>query len=280
MHNLIEFFIRYKYWFVFLLLEACSLIMLFRSNSYQGSVYFTTANTVAGTYYSVISDLTSFFGLKKMNESLSSDNTRLLLQIQELKDEISKLKTDTVETQDYGLGHKLIDAKVVNATLHRNNNLITINKGSADGVHPEMGVICSRGVVGIVSMTSEHYSIVMPLVNTTSSISCRLSKSLYFGTMKWQRGAINISYVTDVPRHAKIKPGETVETNGYSDIFPAGLPIGQVLNFENSADGMAYHLRVKLFTDFSTLRDVSVIADYVNQERKLLEAQADSLTSE
>lgn len=280
MHNLIEFFIRYKYWFVFLLLEACSLIMLFRSNSYQGSVYFTTANTVAGTYYSVISDLTSFFGLKKVNEGLSSDNTRLLLQIQELKDEISKLKTDTVETQDYGLGHKLIDAKVVNATLHRNNNLITINKGSADGVHPEMGVICSRGVVGIVSMTSEHYSIVMPLVNTTSSISCRLSKSLYFGTMKWQRGAINISYVTDVPRHAKIKPGETVETNGYSDIFPAGLPIGQVLNFENSADGMAYHLRVKLFTDFSTLRDVSVIADYVNQERKLLEAQADSLTSE
>lgn len=280
MHNLIEFFIRYKYWFVFLLLEACSLIMLFRSNSYQGSVYFTTANTVAGTYYSVISDLTSFFGLKEVNESLSSDNTRLLLQIQELKDEISKLKTDTVETQYYGLGHKLIDAKVVNATLHRNNNLITINKGSADGVHPEMGVICSRGVVGIVSMTSEHYSIVMPLVNTTSSISCRLSKSLYFGTMKWQRGAINISYVTDVPRHAKIKPGETVETNGYSDIFPAGLPIGQVLNFENSADGMAYHLRVKLFTDFSTLRDVSVIADYVNQERKLLEAQADSLTSE
>ena len=280
MHNLIEFFIRYKYWFVFLLLEACSLIMLFRSNSYQGSVYFTTANTVAGTYYSVISDLTSFFGLKEVNEGLSSDNTRLLLQIQELKDEINKLKTDTVETQDYGLGHKLIDAKVVNATLHRNNNLITINKGSADGVHPEMGVICSRGVVGIVSMTSEHYSIIMPLVNTTSSISCRLSKSLYFGTMKWQRGAINISYVTDVPRHAKIKPCETVETNGYSDIFPAGLPIGQVLNFENSADGMAYHLRVKLFTDFSTLRDVSVIADYVNQERKLLEAQADSLTSE
>lgn len=280
MHNLIEFFIRYKYWFVFLLLEACSLIMLFRSNSYQGSVYFTTANTVAGTYYSVISDLTSFFGLKEVNEGLSSDNARLLLQIQELKDEVSKLKTDTVETQDYGLGHKLIDAKVVNATLHRNNNLITINKGSADGVHPEMGVICSRGVVGIVSMTSEHYSIVMPLVNTTSSISCRLSKSLYFGTMKWQRGAINISYVTDVPRHAKIKPGETVETNGYSDIFPAGLPIGQVLNFENSADGMAYHLRVKLFTDFSTLRDVSVIADYVNKERKLLEAQADSLTSE
>ena len=280
MHNLIEFFIRYKYWFVFLLLEACSLIMLFRSNSYQGSVYFTTANTVAGTYYSVISDLTSFFGLKEINEGLSSDNARLLLQIQELKDEGSKLKTDTVETQNYGLGHKLIDAKVVNATLHRNNNLITINKGSADGVHPEMGVICSRGVVGIVSMTSEHYSIVMPLINTTSSISCRLSKSLYFGTMKWQRGAINISYVTDVPRHAKIKPGETVETNGYSDIFPAGLPIGQVLNFENSADGMAYHLRVKLFTDFSTLRDVSVIADYVNQERKLLEAQADSLTSE
>lgn len=280
MRNLLEFFIRYKYWFVFLLLEACSLIMLFRSNSYQGSVYFTTANTIAGTYYSITSDLTSFFGLKKVNEGLSADNARLLLEIQALKDEVSQLRKDSVGVQDYGLGYELIGAKVVNASLHRNNNLITINKGSSDGVRPEMGVICSRGVVGIVSMTSDHFSIVIPLVNTTSNISCRLSKSQYFGTMKWQRGAINISYVTDVPRHAKIKSGETVETNGYSDIFPAGLPIGQVLNFENSADGMAYHLRVKLFTDFSTLRDVSVIANYVNPERKLLEAQADSLASE
>ena len=173
-----------------------------------------------------------------------------------------------------------IPAQVVNSTLHKANNLITINKGEADGIRPEMGVICSQGIVGIVYMTSLHYSIVMPLLNVNSKVSCRLRNSEYFGSLIWQRGYADIAYATSIPRHAKVKKNDIVETNGYSDVFPAGLPIGMVLGIDDSADGMSYLLKVKLFANFPTLRNVSVITNYRSSERRLLEEQAEDITKQ
>lgn len=280
MGNLLEFLVRYKYWLVFLMLEAVSLVVMFRFNSYQGSVFLTSANAVSGTYYSAVSGVTSYLNLKSVNRQLSSDNVRLQQRINQLENELNALIADSLPLAGLEASNKLIDAEVVNSTLHRNANLLTINRGTADGVHPEMGVVCSAGVVGIVALASDHYSIVMPLINVNSHISCRLKDSEYFGTMQWEHGDAMISYVTDIPRHANVECGETVETNGFSDIFPAGLPIGEVVDFTSSSDGLDYLLRVKLYVDFSTLRDVSVIADYVNEERKLLEKEAESLSNE
>lgn len=280
MGNLLEFLVRYKYWLVFLMLEAVSLVVMFRFNSYQGSVFLTSANAVSGTYYSAVSGVTSYLNLKSVNRQLSSDNVRLQQRINQLENELNALIADSLPLAGLEASNNLIDAEVVNSTLHRNANLLTINRGTADGVHPEMGVVCSAGVVGIVALASEHYSIVMPLINVDSHISCRLKDTEYFGTMQWEHGDAMISYVTDIPRHANVECGETVETNGFSDIFPAGLPIGEVVDFTSSSDGLDYLLRVKLYVDFSTLRDVSVIADYVNEERKLLEKEAESLSNE
>lgn len=280
MGNLLEFLVRYKYWLVFLMLEAVSLVVMFRFNSYQGSVFLTSANAVSGTYYSAVSGVTSYLNLKSVNRQLSSDNVRLQQRINQLENELNALIADSLPLAGLEASNNLIDAEVVNSTLHRNANLLTINRGTADGVHPEMGVVCSAGVVGIVALASDHYSIVMPLINVNSHISCRLKDSEYFGTMQWEHGDAMISYVTDIPRHANVECGETVETNGFSDIFPAGLPIGEVVDFTSSSDGLDYLLRVKLYVDFSTLRDVSVIADYVNEERMLLEKEAESLSNE
>lgn len=280
MGNLLEFLVRYKYWLVFLMLEAVSLVVMFRFNSYQGSVFLTSANAVSGTYYSAVSGVTSYLNLKSVNRQLSSDNVRLQQRINQLENELNALIADSLPLAGLEASNNLIDAEVVNSTLHRNANLLTINRGTADGVHPEMGVVCSAGVVGIVALASDHYSIVMPLINVNSHVSCRLKDSEYFGTMQWEHGDAMISYVTDIPRHANVECGETVETNGFSDIFPAGLPIGEVVDFTSSSDGLDYLLRVKLYVDFSTLRDVSVIADYVNEERKLLEKEAESLSNE
>lgn len=280
MGNLLEFLVRYKYWLVFLMLEAVSIVVMFRFNSYQGSVFLTSANAVSGTYYSAVSGITSYLNLKSVNRQLSSDNVRLQQRINQLENELNALIADSLPLAGLEASNKLIDAEVVNSTLHRNANLLTINRGTADGVHPEMGVVCSAGVVGIVALASDHYSIVMPLINVNSHISCRLKDSEYFGTMQWEHGDAMISYVTDIPRHANVECGETVETNGFSDIFPAGLPIGEVVDFTSSSDGLDHLLRVKLYVDFSTLRDVSVIADYVNEERKMLEKEAESLSNE
>ncbi len=276
MHALIDLLVQCKHWLLFLLLEVISLLFLVSYNGYQKSVFFTTANDVVGTTYNVISAVTSYLHLQEENRALEATNERLRKQVYELSQQIKATQLDSTKRLP-SLPHKydLIPAQVVNMTLHKANNLITINKGEADGVRPEMGVVCSRGVVGIVYMTSRHYSIVMPLLNTNSKISCRLRHSEYFGSLVWQRGYADIAYVTSIPRHAPVKEKDIVETNGFSDIFPPGLPIGCVQRIGDSADGMSYMLRVKLFANFTTLREVSVIANYGSPERHLLETLAE-----
>ena len=275
MRALIDLIIHNKHWFVFLLLEVISLVFLFSHNGYQKSVYFTTANDVIGSAYNVISGITSYLHLKEENNGLEAVNEQLRKEVYEMRQQMKAMQKDSIKRMPaLSLKYDVVSAQVVNMTIHKPNNLITINKGEADGIRPEMGVICSRGVVGIVYMTSRHYSIVMPLLNVNSKISCRLRNSEYFGSLVWQRGYADIAYVTSVPRHAPVKTKEIVETNGYSDIFPPGLPIGVVQHVGDSPDGISYFLRVKLFANFPTLREVSVITNYSSSERRELEEMA------
>lgn len=275
MRALIDIIVKNKHWFLFLLLEVISLIFLFSHNGYHKNVYFTTANGVVGSTYDVISSITAYLHLKEENAALERKNEQLRQELYELKQAQELARLDSTKHM-YALARKydVVHAQVVNMTLHKANNLITINKGEADGIRPEMGVICSRGVVGIVYMTSRHYSIVIPLLNVNSKISCRLRHSEYFGSLIWKRGYANIAYVTSIPRHAPVKKKDIVETNGFSDIFPPGLPIGSIQGIGDSADGMSYQLKVKLFANFATLREVSVITNYTAQERRQLEYQA------
>ena len=175
--------------------------------------------------------------------------------------------------------YKLIPAKVVTSELHKKNNLMTINSGSAEGVEPGMGVACGQGVVGVTFICSDHYSVVIPVLNATSSrISCTIRNRGYFGVLRWYGEESGYAYVEDIPRHARFKRGEWVETNGYSSIFPAGVLVGQIVEVYNARDGLSYKLKVRLSTDFGTLRDVVVISDKSIAERmRLMQAARDSL---
>ena len=275
MRALIDLIIKNKHWFVFIGLEVLSLAFLFSYNGYQKSVYFTTATDVVGSTYNVISGITSYLHLQEENQALEQTNEELRRQIIEIQRQIDEHHLDSIlRMPSLPKKYDLVHAQVINGTLHKSNNLLTINKGEADGIHPEMGVVCSQGVVGIVYMTSEHYSIVMPILHVNSKISCRLRNSEYFGSLIWQRGYADIAYVTSIPRHAEVAPKDIVETNGFSDIFPPGLPIGMVHRINDSTDGISYMLRVKLFTNFTTLRNVSVITNYQSAERRQLEETA------
>ena len=281
MRALIDLIIKNKHWFLFILLEVISLVFLFSYNGYQKSVYFTTANDVVGSTYNVISGITSYLHLQENNRKLEAKNEQLRKQVYAMRQQLEAIGRDSIKSlPELPQIYHTIPAQVVNITLHKANNLITINKGEADGILPEMGVICSQGIVGIVYMTSRHYSIVMPLLNVNSKVSCRLRDSEYFGSLIWQRGYVNIAYATSIPRHAKVKKGDIVESNGYSDIFPPGLPIGRVVGLDDSTDGMSYLLKVSLFANFSTLREVSVITDYHSPERRMLEEQAEDPTKQ
>lgn len=277
MKNLIDFFVNYKHWFVFILLEVVSLVLLFNYNGYQKSVYFTTANGVVGSIYNAISSVSSYINLQTVNRQMEQDNEALRMEVRELKQKLIDMGVDSLEIEGLSSQYRMVNAQVINSTIHRGANLMTINKGEADGIKPEMGVVSSSGVVGIVYMTSTHYSIIMPLVSIHSKISCRIKESEYFGSLIWKRGSPDVAFATGFPRHAKLNIGDTIETNGYSDIFPPDIPIGRVFKIMNSEDGMSYMLKVQLFTDFKNLREVSVITNYRAPERTILEAEADSL---
>lgn len=275
MRALIDLIIKSKHWFLFVLLEVISLGMLFSTNGYPRCVAFTTANDVVGSFYDVISSVTSYLNLQEENHRLEVANQKLRRKLYAMEQEDAEARCDTARRMEsLPSRYELIHAQIVNNTVHNAFNLITINKGKADGVQPEMGVVCSDGVVGIVYMTSAHYSIVTPLLNENSKISCRLRKSEFFGSLIWKHGDVNTAYLTNIPRHAKVKRGDIVETNGYSDIFPSGLPMGVVSHVGDSPDGMSYMLRVRLFTNFATLREVAVIKNFTSKERKFLEEVA------
>ena len=284
MHNLTEFLAKHNHWFVFLVLEVVSMVLLFRYNSYQGSVWFSSANAVTGKVYEWDSAVESYFSLSSVNSQLTQRNVLLEQQVRALNDSIAHL-THSQETAVERLarmtpfqGCKLLPAQVVTNTVNRYNNLITLDKGAADGVKRDMGVVCGMGLVGIVYLVSEHYSIVIPVLNGHSNISCIIQGRGYFGYLRWRGGSSQLAYLEDVPRHAHFKLGDYVVTSGYSSVFPSGVMVGKVLHVFNSADGLSYRVQVKLSTDFARLRDVCLVDDSALQERiDLMRAAQDSI---
>ena len=282
MRNLLDFLARHNHWFLFVLLEVVSFVLLFKYNSYQGSVWFSSANAVAGKVYDASSAVDQYFSLVDVNRKLTERNVYLERELARLTDTATVAAKDSTYMQRMQAGvlrkYKSVPARVVSNSLDKLNNFITIDKGTADGVGKDMGVACGLGVVGIVYLTAEHYSVVIPVLNSKSNISCSIRGRGYFGYLHWYGDRPDEAYLDDVPRHARFRIGDIVVTSGYSAVFPPGMLVGKIMRVYNSANGMSYRLRVKLSTDFGNLRDVCVINDSEMMEQmKLLEAANDSL---
>lgn len=282
MRNLLDFLAKYSYWLLFALLEAISFVLLFRFNSYQGSVWFSSANIVTGKIYDTSSKIESYFQLSKINEQLTQRNLYLEQRLAKLERDLGDSVADVAMNKSLLLQslhpYRLIPAKVVGMSWNRRDNLLTINKGEADGVKKDMGVVCGTGVVGIVYLTSAHYAIVIPVLNSQSNISCIIQGRGYFGYLHWTGGNTSEAYVDDVPRHAHFKLYENVVTSGYSSVFPAGVMVGKILHVYNSTDQMSYRLKVELATDFGKLRDVCVIDNTaLSEQADIMRAAEDSI---
>ncbi len=282
MHNLLEFLQKYHHWFLFVVLEIVSLVLLFQYNSYQGSVWFSSANAAVGKINEGRAGMESYFSLTHVNEQLTMRNFYLERQVAQLRRLYGELTSDTSvlerqELQFLGQYH-LVPAKVITNELDKEENLITINCGSADGVDVGMGVACGQGIVGVTYLVSDHYTVVIPVLNTSSRISCAIRGHGYFGVLRWDGKDAGVAYLEDIPRHARFKRGDWVETNGYSSIFPPGVLVGKIETVYNSVDGLSYRVKVRLSTDFGRLRDVVVINDKSIEERvRLLQSARDSL---
>ncbi len=280
MRNLLNFLIKYNYWFLFVLLEVVSLSLLFRFNHYQGSTFFTSSNVVAGEAYKLRSSITSYFYLKDANEDLLDRNVMLEKQLAALKKELMERNEDSLGIDSMLTnslrGINLIKANVVDNSLTKTDNYVTLDKGSDDGIRKDMGVIDRNGVVGVVYMTTPKYSLVISILHSKSNISCKILGSGYFGPLKWEGGDSRYAYLSDLPRHAKFSLGDTLVTSGYSEIFPSGIMVGTVDHIGNSKDGLSYQLKIRLATDFGKLNSVRIIPVSFKKELMVLKQMEES----
>lgn len=275
MRNLLDFLIKYNYWFLFLLLETICFLLLFRFNNYQKGVFFTSANVVAGKVYEVSGGVVSYFHLKAVNEALLDRNVMLEQQIVSLENALKAHVVDSAEIariKESPVGeYEVFKANVINNSISRTDNYITIDKGELDGIRPDMGVLDANGVVGIVYMTSSHYSVVISLLNSKSSINCKILGRDYSGSLSWEHGDSRYAFLNDLPRHATVTKGDTVVTSGYSTVFPPGMMVGTIDEISDSNDGLSYLLSVKLAADFSRLTTVRLFSKNGQKEQLDLE---------
>lgn len=284
MRNLIDFLARHNHWFLFILLEVLSFVLLFHYNSYQGSVWFSSANAVSGKVFECNASVTQYFSLVDVNKTLTERNIYLERQVEQLTEQLEKAGRDSTEIERMQTSVlkdcNTIPAKVVSCSLNKLNNFITIDKGYADGVRKDMGVVCGTGVVGIVYLVSEHYSVLIPVLSSVSNISCTIRSRGYFGYLHWKGGSPEEAYIDDIPRHARFKLGDVIVTSGYSSVFPPGIVVGKIKHVYNSANGLSYRLKITLSTDFGRLRDVCVINDKeMDRKLEILHAAEDSISA-
>ncbi len=239
--------------------------MLFHGNPYQHHVYLTSAGRIASGVYETANNITGYFHLRDINEDLQQRNASLEMEVIELRNSLTKL-SDIVKSDSLGVDSSLsryefIIAHVINNSISHPHNFLTIEKGSLDGVTPEMGVVDHNGVVGIVNVTGEHTSRVISLLNNDLRLSCKVKGSDAFGSLVWDGRSPREAVLEELPRHVQFEPGDTVITSGYSVVFPEGIPVGIIVSHHKDDDDNFYSLRVRLLSDFSTLSTVRVIKD-------------------
>lgn len=258
------------------MLIAISFYLVFSQNPYQRSVYLTSANSLTGKLYGVSNKISSFLHLSKNNRLLLEKYAELEEELLALKTLVAEQEGDSIYTDafidkdDAVKQFEFIPAEVVNISFSGPNNFITIDKGSLQGIKPDMGVVSHSGIVGVVHKVSHRYSTVIPIINPKFRLSAKLKNSENTGSVSWNGKDIGVAQIGELPKHEVFKPGDTVVTS-FSRIFPKDIVIGYVTGQLQSKDDNFNILNVKIATDFHSIMGVLIINDVFSEERHQLE---------
>ena len=276
MRNLLDFLLKNSKWFLFILYVVISCWLLFSKTPYQHHVYLTSASKVCAFVYGTASGVTEYFNLHDINEDLQIRNASLEQEVIELRHRLrvfnDEAYADSLANDSLMSQFKFVIAHVISNSVSRPNNYITLDKGSLDGVKPEMGVVDQNGVVGIVNVVGDHSSRVISVLNPKMRLSCKVKGSEYFGTLVWDGKNADEAVLEEMPRHERFAKGDTIVTSGYSAVFPEGIPVGTILSHPKEHDDNFYALRIKPFTDFNTLSTVRVIENLMKDELNMISA--------
>jgi rod shape-determining protein MreC len=256
MQQIFNFVFKNSYRMLFLLLMFISLLLTIQSHSYHKSKIISSANSFTGGVYQMTNNIEGYFDLKIQNEELAKENARLKSLLFNIKDSTKVPSIDSIN------GVKKIDiiiAKVIKNSYSSQVNFLTLDSGSKQGVQPEMGVINSLGIVGVIENVSPKYSTVLSILNTESPINAKIKKSNHIGSLTWNGKNTGYVQLVDVPRLASVKKGDTIVTGAQSTIFPENINIGSIEKIYIDNQTNFYTIDVKLFNDMTSLGHVYII---------------------
>jgi len=270
MRNIFLFIWKNNFFFLFLLFEVFSFILIIQNNAYQKSAFINRTNDFFGSINGKINGIYDYFHLAETNRQLAEENARL--HSNEIKSfNITDKKVYTLNDTVYKQEFNYIEAKVVNNSINRRKNYLTLNKGSKNGIKKDMGVISPQGVVGIVADVSPNYSTVMSVLNIDTKISAKLKTSGQIGSVAWNGTNYRKGKLNDMPTHVKLQQGDTIITSGFSAIFPEGINVGYVLDYKLKNSEIFYDIDIAFSVDFNKLSYVYVINNILKMEQLLLE---------
>ncbi len=265
MRNLLDFIVRFSSWFVFAFYAVVSCALLFDRNPYQHHVWLTSAGSVAAGVYDVSNNVTGYFSLRAINEDLQRRQADLEEEVAALRTQLrtarEALAQDSLAAIDSVRQFRFIVATAISNSVTRPYNYITLDKGEADGLQPEMGVMDQNGVVGVVNVTGKHHARVISLLNPNFRLSCKLRGSDAFGSLVWDGKSPREALLEELPKHTRFHKGDTIITSGYSAMFPEGIPVGTIIGSARGEDDNFFTLRIRLLTDFTALSTVKVISN-------------------
>ena len=270
MRNLLAFVLKHHFVIVFLFLQMISIWLMVHNNGYQGSQVLNSSNQVVANVYTAASNTSDYFSLKQENDKLALENSVLrnflksnysILPLREFE------KNDTLYKQQY----TFMNAKVVNSSVNKRRNFLTLNVGTDQGIRQDMAVMSSEGIVGIVTNVSANFSSVMSILHKDVRVNCQLKKDGSYGPLIWDGKDYKYCLLTDIPTHAKIKAGDTVITSELSGIFPEGIMVGTVESYERRQNEGFYTAKIKLSADLKKVNHIYVIKNKFKTERDSLE---------
>jgi len=271
MQQLIYFIQKYRYFLFFLFLELIAFQLIINNLSFHKSKFINSASSITGDFYSKTNSIRDYFQLDTENKELLNENLILRNKLEKLSQSIDTSPMIKIfEKTDFRQRYSYIQGRIEKNQFRNNYNFLTINLGKKDSLVPEMGVINSKGILGITENVLQRYSRVRSILNKNSKINAKLKNSDYFGTLTWDGLDYNNTQLLDIPRQAKLKVGDTIITGGMSSIFPEGIPIGSIDNIVNEAS-IKRIINIKLFNDMSNLKNIYVVKDFDKQQLMNLE---------
>ncbi len=270
MRNLYQFIIRNHFFFLFLLMEVLALLLTFSKQQYHQTFFLHSANTLSAKTYQIFDRVISYANLRQVNQELVEENL-LLLEWASVNFLITDQEAFTLNDSLFQRRFTYRHARVINNSVNRRNNYMTLNKGRAHGIAPDMGVLSPYGVLGIVKNVSENFSSVMSLLHSDMMLSVKMKKNNHIGTLRWEGPDYRLAHVGYIPPHLDLARGDTILTSGFSSIFPENIFIGTVYDWELRRGENFYTLRVELAKDFNRITQVYVVENLFGEEQQALE---------